>query len=64
MSFFSFEILSHIVTPLHISKAKFIINFEFYIIIASVLIAGCIASIIPAYKGSKISVANQLSQNI
>ena len=64
MSFFSFEILSHIVTPLHISKAKFIFNFEFYIIIASVLIAGCIASIIPAYKGSKISVANQLSQNI
>ena len=64
MSFFSFEILSHIVTPLHISKAKFIVNFEFYIIIASVLIAGCIASIIPAYKGSKISVANQLSQNI
>ena len=64
MSFFSFEILSDIITPLNISKAKFIIDNEFYIIIASVLIAGFIASIIPAIKGSKISVANQLSQNI
>ena len=64
MGFITFEILSQIITPLNTSKAKFIINHDFYIIIILVLVAGCLASLIPAYKGSKISVANQLTQNI
>ena len=45
-------------------KPKFSFNNDFYIINSLVLIAGFIASIVPAIKGSKISVANQLSQNI
>ena len=64
MGFGTFEILSHIIAPLNVSKANFAINSDFFIIIVLVLIAGIIASVIPAYKGSKISVANQLSQNI
>ena len=64
MGFITFEILSQIITPLNTSKAKFIINHDFYIIIILVLVAGYLASLIPAYKGSKISVANQLTQNI
>ena len=64
MGFGTFEILSHIIAPLNVSKANFAINSDFFIIIVLVLIAGIIASVIPAYKGSKISVANQLTQNI
>ena len=64
MSFFAFEIFSNLITPLNVSKAKFVLNFDFYLIIIVVLFSGFIASLIPAYNGSKISVANQLSQNI
>ena len=64
MSFFAFEIFSNLITPLNVSKAKFVLNFDFYFIIIVVLFSGFIASLIPAYNGSKISVANQLSQNI
>ena len=64
MSFFVFEIFSNLITPLNVSKAKFVLNFDFYFIIIIVLFSGFIASLIPAYNGSKISVANQLSQNI
>ena len=64
MSFFAFEIFSNLITPLNVSKAKFVLNFDFYFIITVVLFSGFIASLIPAYNGSKISVANQLSQNI
>ncbi len=64
MSFFAFEIFTNLITPLNVSKAKFVLNFDFYLIIIVVLFSGFIASLIPAYNGSKISVANQLSQNI
>ena len=64
MGVFSFEILSELITPLNVSEAKFSFDNDFYIINSLVLIAGFIASIVPAIKGSKISVANQLSQNI
>ena len=40
MGFITFEILSQIITPLNTSKAKFIINHDFYIIIILVLVAG------------------------
>ena len=45
MGFITFEILSQIITPLNTSKAKFIINHDFYIIIILVLVAGCLASL-------------------
>ena len=47
MSFFAFEIFSNLITPLNVSKAKFVLNFDFYLIIIVVLFSGFIASLIP-----------------
>ena len=47
MSFFAFEIFSNLITPLNVSKAKFVLNFDFYFIIIVVLFSGFIASLIP-----------------
>ena len=46
------------------SQANFRITSDLMIIIISVLFAGIIASILPAYKSTKINVANQLSKNV
>jgi ABC-type lipoprotein release transport system permease subunit len=41
-----------------------IFNLDFILIILFVFFAGLIAAIFPAYRGSKISIANQLSRTI
>ena len=46
------------------SQANFRITSDLMIIIISVLFAGLLASILPAYKSTKINVANQLSKNV
>ena len=57
-----FLLLTEIITPLNISHASFNFNLNFFLIILTVFIAGFIASIFPAYRYSKISLANQLSR--
>ncbi len=59
-----FNILTQIITPLKISQASFSFTIDFVLIIFMVFLAGLISAIFPAYRGSKISVANQLSRNI
>ncbi len=49
---------------LRTSQANITITPELFIIIISVLFAGLIASFLPAYKSTKINVANQLSKNV
>ena len=64
MGMAGFIILTQIITPLIISQASFSFTMNFVLIIFSVFLVGLIASIYPAYRGSKISVAKQLSQNM
>ena len=59
-----FNILTQTITPLEITKAKFKFTIEFFLITFFILLAGIVAAIFPAYRGSKISVAEQLSRNI
>ena len=61
---FSFNIITQMISPLNISQAHFNFEADFIFIIFLVLFAGLIAAMFPAYNGSKISVANQLSKNI
>ena len=60
----SFTFLTQVITPMNISQANFSFTPNFFVVIFLVLFAGIIASMFPAYQGSKISVANQLSRNI
>ena len=64
MGLVGFNILTQMITPLNISQASFSFTMNFVLIIFSVFLVGLIASIYPAYRGSKISVAKQLSQNM
>ena len=59
-----FNLLAELILPLRTSNANFIVDTSFTVILLLVLIAGFIAAFLPAYRGSKISVANQLSRNI
>ena len=59
-----FNILTQAITPLKISQASISFTFDFILIIFLVFLAGLISAILPAYRGSKISVAKQLSRNI
>ena len=59
-----FNILTKTITPLEITKANFKFTLEFFLITFFILLAGIVAAIFPAYHGSKISVAEQLSRNI
>ena len=59
-----FNIFTQIFNPLKISLASFKFSREILLIFMFVFMAGFLASIFPAYKASKISVANQLSKNI
>ena len=61
-SFLVFNFLVDMIAPLNNSNAKFEFSFEIVIIIFLVLLAGLCASFFPAYKGSKVSVAKQLTQ--
>ena len=64
LSFLLFSFLKQNLSPVNTINASFIINIDFVIIIALVFFAGLIAAIFPAYRGSKISIANQLSRTI
>ncbi len=59
-----FNTLTQAITPLKISQASFSFTLDFILIIFLVFLAGLISAIFPAYRGSKISVAKQLSRNI
>ena len=59
-----FSILTHNISSLNTSNASLIFNLDFILIILFVFFAGLIAAIFPAYRGSKISIANQLSRTI
>ena len=59
-----FNILTDNISPLNTSNASLILNLDFFLIILFVFFAGLIAAIFPAYRGSKISIANQLSRTI
>ena len=59
-----FKFLTEIINPLKVSFAQFNFNLDFFIICFLILFAGFLASIFPAYVGSKISVADQLSKNV
>ncbi len=59
-----FNLLAELILPLRTSNANFIVDTSFAMILLSVFLSGFIAACLPAYRGSKISVANQLSRNI
>ena len=61
-SFLVFNLLVDIIAPLNNSNAKFNFSIDIVIIIFLVLLAGLFAAFFPAYKGSKVSVAKQLTQ--
>ena len=61
-SFLVFNFLVDMIAPLNNSNAKFKFSFDMVIIIFLVLLAGLCAAFFPAYKGSKVSVAKQLTQ--
>ena len=64
ISFLLFSILTHNIFTLQTTNASLIFNLDFILIILFVFFAGLIAAIFPAYRGSKISIANQLSRTI
>ena len=64
IGFLLFSILTHSISPLNTSNASLTFNLDFILIILFVFFAGLIAAIFPAYQGSKISIANQLSRTI
>ena len=64
IGFLLFSILTSNISPLNTSNASLIFNLDFFLITLFVFFAGLIAAIFPAYHGSKISIANQLSRTI
>ena len=64
ISFLLFSILTHNIFTLQTTNASLIFNLDFILIILFVFFAGLISAIFPAYRGSKISIANQLSRTI
>ena len=61
-SFLVLNLLVDIIAPLNNSNAKFNFSIDIVIIICLVFLAGLFAAFFPAYKGSKVSVAKQLTQ--
>ena len=61
--YLSFSIILQNVQTLQYSGVSFKFSFDLLKIIIPVFFAGIIAAFLPAYKGSKISIANQLSLN-
>ena len=59
-----FNFFIQAINSLNISQASFRLIPSFFLIITCVFFAGFFAAIFPAYRASKISVANQLSKNI
>ena len=64
LGFFSFMTLIELLTPVKTGVANISFTVDLIFIIFSVLFAGFIAGILPAYRGSRISVVNQLSRTI
>ena len=64
ISLISFNILTTSITPLNMTEISFTLTKDFFLIILLVLLSGIFAAVFPAYRGSKISVAKQLSENI
>ena len=64
ISLISFNILATSITPLNMTEISFTLTQDFFLIILLVLLSGIFAAVFPAYRGSKISVAKQLSENI
>ena len=64
ISLISFNILATLITPLSMTGISFTLTKDFFLIILLVLLSGIFAAVFPAYRGSKISVAKQLSENI
>ena len=64
ISLISFNILATSITPLSMTKISFTLTKDFFLIVLLVLLSGIFAAVFPAYRGSKISVAKQLSENI
>ena len=58
-----FALLIQNITPLKISQAAFNFNYDILLVIVSVIVIGFVASIFPALRASKISVAKQLAKN-
>ena len=64
ISLISFNILATLITPLTMTGISFTLTKDFFLIVLLVLLSGIFAAVFPAYRGSKISVAKQLSENI
>ena len=64
LGFFSFMTLIEQLTPVNTGVANISLTLDLVFIIFSVLFAGFVAGIFPAYRGSRISVVNQLSRAI
>ena len=64
LSVIIFELLNYSITPLNTVQAKFSFTSDLYFITIIVFLSGVVASIFPAIRAFKISVAKQLSQNI
>lgn len=58
-----FAAITHAITPLAASGAKISFTPAFILVIFAVLLAGFMAAILPALRGSKVDVARQLSHN-
>ena len=58
-----FILVTQIITPMSTSHAIISFSLNFFFVIITVFFAGLIAAIYPAYHYSKISLANQLSNN-
>lgn len=59
-----FNFLSDSISSLEESMAKFRFSVSFFSIIISIFFVGILAGIFPAYQGSRVSVAEQLSRKI
>ena len=64
LGFFLFNLFVQLVAPLNITQASLSFSPNLIFLTLSVLLSGFIASFFPAYRASKISVANQLSRDI
>ena len=53
-----------IISPLNQSNMGFIFAYDLLFLIIVVLFSGLLAALFPAYKASKVSVADQLSRNV
>lgn len=64
MGMIIFSLFIESILTINQSGLTFRFNYDFFLIISAVFISGLLASILPAYIASKISVAIQLSKNI